>query len=559
MAATKDKGITTTLGNNTEVVSMVRDSAAGAMDEWEQINRVRQRASTLAELSTMALRGEPIQQLMDKAVIEIAKALDVVFCKILRLLPEQGALLLCAGTGWKEGLTGETLVPSGSESQAGYTLLTNEPVIVEDFATETRFTRPVLLADHEVVSGVSIIIQGVSGPWGVLGVHSKSRRIFSQDDVNFVQTVSNILAEAIERKSFIDDLRRSEEKFRGLVETAPDGIAITNSDGEIEMVNKQLERMTGYSREELIGRRVEILVPARFRRHELRRKEFMRNPYTRPMGERARDLYMRRRDGSEFPVEISLAPLETERGMIISSVIRDITERKRVELQNQESQVRLRNLAQRLQTAREEERTTVAMDIHDELGQMLTRLKIDLFGLSGTIPLKPKDMKTRINATIALVETSIDFVRRLSTSLRPAILDDLGLAAAIEWQVQGFADRTGCMYSLDLEQSDLGTNREVDTTVFRIFQESLTNVARHARADNVDISLYNIGEQLVLSVKDNGVGMEQDKLTNNQSLGLIGMHERATAIGGELEIETKKGKGTRITLKVPLVEQGVSH
>ena len=538
---------------------MVRDSAAGAMDEWEQINRVRQRASTLAELSTMALRGEPIQQLMDKAVIEIAKALDVVFCKILRLLPEQGALLLCAGTGWKEGLTGETLVPSGSESQAGYTLLTNEPVIVEDFATETRFTRPVLLADHEVVSGVSIIIQGVSAPWGVLGVHTRNRHSFSQDDIDFIQTVSNILAEAIERKMFIDDLRRSEEKFRGLLETAPDGIAITNSDGEIEIVNKQLERMTGYSRDELIGQKVEILVPARYRQHDLYRKEFMQKPHTRPMGERARDLFIRRKDGSEIPVEISLAPLQTERGVIISSVIRDTTERKRAELRNHESQKRLRNLAQRLQTAREEERTTVARDIHDELGQTLTRLKIDLSGLSGRIPKRSKDMKEHIHSMIALVETTIDFVRRLSTSLRPAILDDLGLAAAIEWQVQGFATRIGCSYSLNIENSDMSTDRERDTTVFRIFQESLTNVARHARANHINISLRNIGGQLVLSVKDNGVGIEQGKLDDSQSLGLIGMHERATAIGGELEIETRKDSGTCITLKIPLVEQAVSH
>lgn len=555
MATTGDKRVTAPSVGDTKEVSMVRDSAAGVMEERDLIERIRQRASTLAELGKAALIGEAIQLLMDKAVIEIAKALNVEFCTILRLLPEQNVLQMSAGTGWKAGLTGEVQVPCGSDTMGGYTLFSDEPVIVKDFASESRFTRPQLLADHDIVSGVSIVIQGVSGPWGILGVHSSSQRTFPPDDVNFIQTLANILAEAIERKTFIDDLRQSEEKFRGLLESAPDGIAITNSDGEIEIVNKQLERMTGYRRGELIGRQVEILVPKRYRRHRLYRKEYLQAPHARMMGERVRELFIRCKDGSEFPVEISLAPLETESGMIISAVIRDITERKRAELQDQETQKRLRNLAQRLQTAREEERTIVARDIHDELGQMLTRLKIDLSGISGTIPIKPRDLKERANIMIALVDTTINFVRRLSTSLRPAMLDDLGLAAAIEWQVQGFATRTGCTYSLNMDTMDLPVNRNRDTSVFRIFQEALTNVARHARANHVEISLYKVKGQLELSIQDNGVGIQQQKLTDSQSLGLIGMHERAAAIGGNLEIKTVEESGTWIKLKVPLVEQ----
>ena len=161
----------------------------------------------------------------------------------------------------------------------------------------------------------------------------------------------------------------------------------------------------------------------------------------------------------------------------------------------------------------------------------------------------------RIQTMIALVESTINFVRRLSTSLRPAILDDLGLAAAIEWQIEGFASRTGCSYTLRLDHENIDTENNRDTNIFRIFQEALTNVARHARADKVEISLHNVGGQLILSVIDNGIGIAQEKLTDNLSLGLIGMHERASTIGGTLEVEAGKDGGTRITLKVPMTVQ----
>ena len=354
------------------------DHSVRAQSEGEMKGRIRRRATILAELGKAALRGETISFLMEKIVIDIAEVLDAEFCKILQLLPDRNSLLLCAGVGWKDGLVGKTTVPTGSESQAGYTLLTEDPVIVEDFASETRFIRPQLLKMHDVISGISIIIQGVSRPWGILGVHSKYKRSYSQDDVDFVQAMSNILAEAIERKTYVEELKQSEEKFRGLLETAPNGIVISNANGEIEIVNKHLEKMSGYHRGELIGRHVEVLVPTRFSRHHIYRREFLQKPQTKVMGERTHELFLMCKDGSELPVEISLAPLETAGGTIISAVIRDITERKRSELQNLQSQKRLRNLAQRLQAAREEERTTVARDIHDELGQTLTGLKMDL-------------------------------------------------------------------------------------------------------------------------------------------------------------------------------------
>jgi len=514
-------------------------------------DHIRQLA-VVAELGKMALRSELIPRLMDRIVEEIAKTLKVEFCKILELLPDQNVLLLRAGVGWHEGLVGEAVVPSGMDSQAGYTLQSDGPVVVEDLRTEQRFSGPPILHEHHVISGISVIIQGSARPWGVLGVHTSQQRMFTQDDVNFLQSIANILAEALELKSSVDELRQSEEKFRGLMESAADGIVITNAEGLIDMVNAHLESMTGYNRVELIGQPVEILVPERYTGHKHDRMNFLKLPATRLMGNLRPPLAVRCKDGSEFLAEISLVSLQLANGTIISTTIRDISEQVRAEQSSREIQDRLRRLTSRMHAAREEERTRVARDIHDELGQSLTGLKMDLSWLSGRIPRTWTAVKERVQAMIMLVESTINFVRGLATSLRPAILDDLGLKAAIEWQIQGFAARTGCRYSLDLTRVDIGVENIRDTTIFRIFQEALTNIARHAKAELVEIALHQIDARLVLTVTDDGMGITQQKLTDNQSLGLIGMRERASAMDGEVQIETAKGKGTRIILSIPL-------
>ena len=223
-----------------------------------------------------------------------------------------------------------------------------------------------------------------------------------------------------------------------------------------------------------------------------------------------------------------------------------------------ESRERLRKLAARLNAAREEERTRIARDIHDELGQTLTGLKMDLAWLeerlAAKLPAKNREaFVNRVRTMITLVDTTISFVRRLSSSLRPAMLDDLGLEAAIDWQLRGFAERTGYDYTIELTSENLGADHKLETAMFRIFQEALTNVARHAGATHVDVVLRKRDSQLVLKIRDNGCGIEAAQLDSNQSLGLIGMQERALMCGGELRIERlAQGGGTEVTLTMPI-------
>jgi signal transduction histidine kinase len=196
----------------------------------------------------------------------------------------------------------------------------------------------------------------------------------------------------------------------------------------------------------------------------------------------------------------------------------------------------LRALAARLQSIREEERKRVAREIHDELGQALTAIKIDLSSLVYELPADQKQQSSRTASVLELVDGMIQSVRRISTQLRPGILDDLGLVAAVEWAVEEFEARTGTRCRLDLPRGDIGTDPERATALFRILQETLTNVARHAGATQLEVRLAREHGNLLLEVRDNGKGISEEQISGGRSLGILGMWERASLLGGEIAI-----------------------
>ena len=292
--------------------------------------RLRQQAA-VAELGQRALVGTDLPTLMADAVRLVARTLDVEYCKILEVLPDRGVLLLRAGAGWKPGYVGQVTVAGGRDSQAGFTLLSSQPVIVEDLRTERRFSGPPLLIEHGVVSGLSVVIHGRGTPFGVLGAHTAWRRTFTRDDVHFMQAVAHIVASAIERARAEEAIRRSEEKVRAILEAAAEGVVIVGAEGRIELVNAKTETMFGYDRKELIGEMLEILLPERLREaHGEHRARYFGAPRARPMG-LGLELSGRRKDGSEFPVEISLSFVTTESGLVALGFITDVTARRVLE------------------------------------------------------------------------------------------------------------------------------------------------------------------------------------------------------------------------------------
>ncbi len=226
------------------------------------------------------------------------------------------------------------------------------------------------------------------------------------------------------------------------------------------------------------------------------------------------------------------------------------------------SQEQLRALSAHLQSIREEERTRIAREIHDELGQSLTALKMDLLWLQGKILEEQKNIEP-IDETIRtmthVIDSTIQTVRRIATELRPGVLDDLGLVAAIEWQSQEFQHRTNILCRFTSTARDIELDRERATAVFRILQETLTNVVRHARAARVSIRLEVERNILILEIKDDGRGADTEKIESKRSLGLLGMKERAALLGGSVEIVSAAHAGTTVVVKIPVPPAAQEH
>jgi signal transduction histidine kinase len=233
---------------------------------------------------------------------------------------------------------------------------------------------------------------------------------------------------------------------------------------------------------------------------------------------------------------------------------RDVTQRRLEEKEILRSRQELRDLTTRLQLVREEERTFIAREVHDELGQALTGLKIDLAWLKSRMT--DRALVERVQSIIVRIDGAMDTVRRIATDLRPSVLDDLGLVAAVEWQAQEFERSVGIPVQLEVQAEHVELEDICATTAFRILQETLTNVARHAKATGVKIALRVSAQVLMLEVRDNGRGISKAEMASPRSLGLLGSRERAIACGGELVIGGVRGQGTTVSLRIPLGPAG---
>jgi len=261
----------------------------------------------------------------------------------------------------------------------------------------------------------------------------------------------------------------------------------------------------------------------------------------------------RRIDGTPMRVEGDYMVIYDERGRIAGhfGIQRDVTDRYLATEQIRASSEQLRALASRLQTVREEERTGIAREIHDELGQALTGLRLDVAWMRHRLP-RDHELEAQCASMIERIDATLNAVRRIATALRPSVLDQLGLAAALEWQGHEFGTRTGIEVAMELSVDGAAVPDDLGSSAFRILQEALTNVARHARATRVTIRLAQTPALLTLAVSDDGVGIPPERLDGTASLGLVGMRERALACGGELEISSAPGHGTTVLLRVPL-------
>lgn len=344
-------------------------------------------------------------------------------------------------------------------------------------------------------------------------------------------------------------LIQNEEMFRNVWENSADGMRLLDEEAKIKLVNKAYCNLVQMPYEKLVGQSYHICY---FDQDPEKLKDFIENINLNKIPTR-QTTTITLWNGKTIPVEVSNSFIELQNNKrMLLSIFRDISEQKEYEKRIKLSEEKYRQLALHLQTIREEERTKIAREIHDELGQQLTGLFFEVYGIKTMRSRTKAQLNERLDKIQELIDKLISSVQRISSELRPAILDDLGLIPAIEWEVNQFKERTKINTTLNINIGEVNFGKSNATVIFRILQESLTNVARHSKASKVHIDLNVKNGDFLMEIIDNGIGIPQEKLSDPKSIGLIGMKERAYSCNGELIIDSKPKKGTKVTLIIPI-------
>jgi two-component system sensor histidine kinase UhpB len=357
-----------------------------------------------------------------------------------------------------------------------------------------------------------------------------------------------------QRRQAEEMLRESEERFRTLFQTAGSFIGVATPDGLLLEVNPEAERVGGWRRQEVLGRSfLELYVPEAYKEAVLADiQKVLTGQATRGF-----EMPLKMQDGSERPFLWNVNRLLGKEGQVLGvmAVGQDIAERKRAEEVLRDSEMKLRLLTSQILTAQEDERKRISRELHDELGQSLTILKLNLRAASRQLR-EPSEAKEELDSMSLYLDEVIDKVRRLSRALCPAILEDLGLVPALHYLINEFNKYYEIDHYFDLEGLDHLFEKEAQIIIFRIFQETLTNIARHAQASKVRLAVQESEGVVLFEVEDNGRGFEVGQILGrpamDKGLGLAALDERAKMLGGSLRIWSQKGKGTRITCAVPM-------
>jgi two-component system sensor histidine kinase UhpB len=408
-----------------------------------------------------------------------------------------------------------------------------------------------------------IIVSGSIGEESVVSLMKAGVSDFVMKDklARLAPAIENELLDANMRKEHRaaqDALKKNEILLNGITSSLGEGIYVLNEVGELVFMNPEAERLLGWMEAELLGQNIHPIIHGQ-------------NPDGTALAEadcsiykvlqnasryKSEDEVFMRKDGSLFPVSImACAIVENNKAIASVTAFQDITQRKLAELKLRESRKQLQELTTHLQSVREEERTRIARELHDELGQMLTGVKLDAKWLATALSGEQPIIQDKIVSMSMLIDETLDAMRRVAADLRPVMLDDLGLEAALEWLIEEFSKRTGLDARLELDAQDgqrggLELEAAVATTAYRIVQECLNNVARHARALHVQVLLRCREDIIFLRISDDGQGMTESQKRN--SFGIVGMRERSAGLGGTLHISSIEGEGTCVEVRLPV-------
>jgi PAS domain S-box-containing protein len=370
--------------------------------------------------------------------------------------------------------------------------------------------------------------------------------------VAFILLATGLLILGLLRKEHLETaLKESDAKLRSMVQSVRDAILTVDSSGNVILFNVAAEKMFGLRANDVLGCKIEdVLSKSQPRALAQGFMRYLNEGRQSSSGLALLGLISLAQGGREFPVELSLSSTTFRGEILVTAVFRDLSERQRAEHELIETNRQLQALSAAQQNVREEERLRISRELHDELGQSLTGIRMEVSWLGSRLLAEQPELEKKVGAIKKLIDGSIASVRRISSELRPLVLDDLGFSAAANWYVKQFSERTGASVNLRLPEQDPENGSTIATALFRILQESLTNIARHANAGSVDIQLSLSENHWLLSVSDDGTGFD-DKAAKHEGIGLIGMRERVQILGGAFNLTTAPGVGTRLEVRLP--------
>jgi PAS domain S-box-containing protein len=379
----------------------------------------------------------------------------------------------------------------------------------------------------------------------------------SQHEQDGQKRFTVILRDVSERVRGQTMLARSEARMRGILDSAMDAIVTVDDDQRVVLFNAAAESMFLYTRREAMGLPLDTFIPERFRGvHGSHVRQYgSADSAARRMGA-SRIVTGLRRNGEEFPIDASISQLMDGDTRYYTVILRDVSERMKAHEALRRSKEELQELTSTSHIAREQEKNRIARELHDELGQALTMLQMDVAWCKAKAPAGEPEFAIRLDRMQTLLKSTVAATRRIAADLRPLLLDDLGIVPAVEWLAENFTQRTGVPCRLTIEDPDLELDTVRATAVFRIVQESLTNIAKHAGAADAEVSIAQQDDSLVIRVRDDGKGFVAQDPRKPGSFGLVGLRERAALLRGDATITSGIGEGTTIEVRLPLGAEG---
>lgn len=522
----------------------------------EMLSRVDQQ-ETVVYIGQRALSGLELPQLLQEACERLAKTLGVEFCKVLELEPDGQHLVLRAGVGWREGLVGQAIVAAGSGSQAGYTLTSKAPVMVDELRAETRFRGSSLLMDHGVVSGVSVIIPGRGKPFGLLGAHAKTRRSFRGEDIKFLESIAHILSQAIARRDEESAIQRGEGWLRSLIEATQDAVLSIDRRGCIVLFNPSAERIFGYARSEVVGRKVNMLMAEPYAsEHDGYIENYERTGEARAIG-RIRSVTAKRKSGELFPIELSVTKIAEDQNVHYAAFIRDTSEKAKLQAQLVENERLVAIGTTTAKIGHELANPLNGMSLTIQLLEQRLAKQADVLDVQ-IVPIVNR-LKSEVSRLSALLEQFRSLSRREKFDFQRITPANL-VGEAIELELPRYAEM-GIHVDFSLAQALPAITVDIDK-----MKQVILNLAKNAMeampaGGRISLTGFVSGDNLILEISDTGSGIPSDvdvfepfftTKPKGTGIGLAIVRQIVRAHGGSVDYRSRVGEGTTFVVTLPL-------